>query len=314
MIQAIHQAILAHDKIIVARHKNPDLDAYGSQFGMYYALKNAFPEKQIYAIGDTNGLNRFEPFEEATKELIEGSLYLMLDTVASQMIGNDWHTYAKTVVLIDHHQNDPDIPYNLYWKDTTSSSTSELVFLFLEGAKIPITPDSARAIFMGIVGDTGRFMFSTSSRTLLVASKLAEIGVNMKEIYGGMYTESLSSKQMKAAYFHSITITPQGVGYRKNDQAFLDEFHVDAHAASRGLVSQMSGIEEIPIWVNFTYDKSIDQILCEIRSRDKIVLDVAKAHGGGGHPTACGCRVATWEETDVIINELNQLLEEKNHG
>jgi phosphoesterase RecJ-like protein len=70
----------------------------------------------------------------------------------------------------------------------------------------------------------------------------------------------------------------------------------------------MAGIKEIPIWANFTYDKQIGKIVCEFRSRDYPVLEIAKKYGGGGHLYACGCSVNEWEEVDRIIEDLNGLI------
>jgi len=49
-----------------------------------------------------------------------------------------------------------------------------------------------------------------------------------------------------------------------------------------------SGIEEIKIWLNFTYNKETDKVMGEFRSRDINIVEVAKKFGGGGHVYACG--------------------------
>ena len=47
-------------KIIIIRHKGPDYDAYGSQFGLYYALKENFKDKEILLDGDDNANNFYK--------------------------------------------------------------------------------------------------------------------------------------------------------------------------------------------------------------------------------------------------------------
>lgn len=311
MEKEIFQLILEFDSIVISRHKNPDLDAYGAQFGLYYALRSAFPNKKITVVGDTNSLNQFQEFESVSQSDLAESLLFVLDTVSKQMYQNDYPIYAKKVVLIDHHQNDPDIRYDLYFKNVLASSTSEMIAKLLQDNNIPITKEAAKPLFMGIVGDTGRFMFSsTTPTTFRVVADLVETGLDISSIFNTMYTESLQSKQMKADFFHSISLTPRNVGYRKNTEAFLNKYHMDSNSVSRGLVGQMSGIKEIPVWVNFTYDPESKKIICELRSRTIPVLEIAKRHGGGGHLLACGCQVDSWDETDQILNELDQLLEE----
>ena len=54
------------------------------------------------------------------------------------------------------------------------------------------------------------------------------------------------------------------------------------------MVNLAAGIEEIKIWLNFTYNKASDKIIGEFRSRDIVIVDIAKKYGGGGHDYACG--------------------------
>ncbi len=311
MKKAILKEIEDFNSIVISRHKSPDLDAYGSQFGLYHALKNAFPEKKIYVVGDTNRLNSFGEFDLISDDILKESLLFVLDTVARQMLLNDIHDVAKKVVLFDHHQNEPDIRFDYYLRNTEASSTSEIVADFLETNHIEIPLESAKALFMGIVGDTGRFMYSsTKPLTFRIVANLLETGFDMSKIYNDMYTETFASKKVKADFFSTISLTKNNVAYRKNDVEFLKKYQMDSASVSRGLVGQMAGIKEVPIWVNFTYDTQTDKILCEFRSREIEVLKIAQNHGGGGHLHACGCSVLTWDETDIILKELDQLLED----
>lgn len=315
MEKEIFKLVEKYQSIVISRHKSPDLDAYGSQFGMYHALKSYFPNKEIYVVGDSNRLNTFGSFDEVSSEQLSKSLLFVLDTVARQMLLNDIHDEAEKVVLFDHHQNQPDIRYDYYIRNTEASSTSEIVANFLQINNVPINQESAKALFMGIVGDTGRFLYSsTSPKTFRIAADLLDTGFDMSKIFNEMYTETYESKKVKAVFFSTISLTKNSVAYRKNDLDFLEKYQMDTTSVSRGLVNQMSGMKEVPIWVNFTFDTDTKRILCELRSREIPVLEVAKNHGGGGHLLACGCSVQTWEETDIILNELDQLLEEKNNG
>ena len=44
--------IEAYETIIIERHTRPDLDALGSQIGLSLILKNKYPNKNIYIVGD----------------------------------------------------------------------------------------------------------------------------------------------------------------------------------------------------------------------------------------------------------------------
>ncbi|MFP4478556.1 MAG: DHH family phosphoesterase [Candidatus Izemoplasmatales bacterium] len=311
-MKKLFDLIDAYDSIVIARHKNPDLDAYGSQFGLYYALKDKYQDKNIYIVGDTNNLNYFGEFDQVDNEIRKESLVIILDTVARQMLREVDYSYYKELVLIDHHRNDPDIEHDYYIKDINASSTAEMVADMLLKENMRINLQSAKSLYMGIIGDTGRFRFnSTTPKTFLITSKLLETGFNLQEIHDLVYLETFKEKKIKSIFFESVQLTDKNVAYRKNTKEFLEEYGLDSHYVSRALVGQMAGIKEIPIWVNFTYDPEENNIKCEIRSRDYEVLSVAKKYGGGGHLRACGCSLSRWQETDYVLKDLDLLLEEE---
>lgn len=311
-MEKLFELIDKYNSIVIARHKNPDLDAYGSQFGLYYALKEAYKHKKFYIVGDTNSLNYFGDFDEVSIEQRKDSLVIILDTVAKQMLDETDYLNYHTLVLVDHHRNEPDIDHDLYIRNTDASSTAEMVADMLLKQNIDINLDSAKALYMGILGDTGRFRFnSTTAKTFLIASELLESGVNIQEIHDLIYLETFEDRKIKSIFFESVKLTKNHVAYRKNTIDFLEKYKLNSHFVSRALVGQMAGIKEIPIWVNFTYSPEEDHIKCEIRSRDYEVLKVAKKYGGGGHLLACGCSVNTWDETDLVLKDLDQLIEEE---
>ena len=78
------------------------------------------------------------------------------------------------------------------------------------------------------------------------------------------------------------------------------------------MVNIASGIEEIKIWLNFTYDKDTNKIIGEFRSRGIVIVELAKRYGGGGHNYACGASFESWEKVDEIIKEYKKLLEEED--
>lgn len=312
MVTKIIKLIEDYNSIIIARHKNPDLDAYGSQFGFYYALKAKYPKKSIYVVGDSNSQNYFGDFDEVNIETRKKSLVFILDTVASQMLREEDYSHYDKLILIDHHRNDPDINYDLYLKDVDASSTAEMIASLLIEANIEINYDCAKALYMGILGDTGRFRFNNSTaKTFQIVSELLKKGINLQDIHDEIYLESFEDKKIKSIFFESVKLTNNSVAYRKNTLEFLNKYNLTSNYVSRGLIGQMAGIKEIPIWVNFTYNIEEDNIKCEIRSRNYEVLKVAKKYGGGGHLHACGCSLKTWEETDLVLTDLDKLIEEE---
>ena len=48
----IYDLIQSYDTIIIHRHQRPDMDAIGSQYGLYLTIKENYPSKNVYAVGD----------------------------------------------------------------------------------------------------------------------------------------------------------------------------------------------------------------------------------------------------------------------
>ena len=61
----ILELINQYQQIILYRHINPDLDAFGSQLGLYYVLKELYPLKNIVLQGEMTSdlLKKFSSFE-----------------------------------------------------------------------------------------------------------------------------------------------------------------------------------------------------------------------------------------------------------
>lgn len=85
MFEAILQAIAAHERIILHRHTHPDGDALGSQIGLKHLLRENFPGKQVYMVGD--GAGRYDFMEDSVMDDVPDEAYrdamaIILDTSA----------------------------------------------------------------------------------------------------------------------------------------------------------------------------------------------------------------------------------------
>ena len=49
--QKIREIIERNDSIVIYRHIHPDYDAIGSQLGLYFLIKDNYPEKKVYSYG-----------------------------------------------------------------------------------------------------------------------------------------------------------------------------------------------------------------------------------------------------------------------
>ncbi len=302
----IIKKIEEYNKIIIMRHKNPDLDAYGSQNGLYEILKLNYPEKEIYMVGDENNLNFFRKPDVLTKEDYADALLFILDVSVTNMIDEEFYKYAKEIIIIDHHKNETTIE-NSKTLRLFYSSCAEIIAEFALKSELKLNKESAIALYAGIVSDSGRFFYSgINSNTFKMASFLLEQDIDIQSLYNKMYIEPLNLKRLKAYFILNFKLTKNSVAYMINKKELSLEYNVSTFTVSRGMVNQMAGIEGVRIWVNFTENPTDDNILVEIRSNNIVVVDIAKKYGGGGHDFACGCQAKDLDIVEKILNDLDE--------
>ena len=309
MIEKLFKKIEEYDTIILHRHSRPDLDALGSQRGLALTLKEAYPSKKIYMVGDMSTRYAFlGAMDEVKDDAYLNALVIITDVSVSTMVSDERYKNAKEVFIIDHHKNASDITTNVI-SDTSKIAVCELITKILLDRGFVIPPYAATSVFGGIVTDSGRFQYGeTTGDTLRIAGMLLDLGADKQFIYKNIYTESLQDRLMKNWFGTQFKTTSAGVAYLKNDKDIFEKFPVDFFNISRGMVGVMAGIAEIPIWCNFTYDIENDVIIGEFRSRDISIVDIAKKYGGGGHDLACGATLHSWDEVDQVIEDFNTLL------
>lgn len=312
MYKIIDSKIKEYDTIIIHRHKNPDMDAIGSQVGLYYLIKDNFPEKKVYMVGDSNKFDRENKMDDIPDSYYEEALVFIVDVAVKEMISDSRYSLAKEVIIIDHHQNEANINYTYSFIDTNYSSATEFITKIFKDLNYKFGKEAASYLYWGIVTDTGRFKWMKNAENLfLTASFLASKGAEIESFYNWLYTEPLKNKQIKT-YFESKIVYDDNIAYLKNDQSVFEKFDVDFFTVSRGMANLAAGIEEIKIWLNFTYNEENDNVVGEFRSRGISIVDIAKEFGGGGHNNACGATLKDFEEADLVIEAYKNLLKEND--
>jgi bifunctional oligoribonuclease and PAP phosphatase NrnA len=309
MKRQIIDTIEKYDKIIIHRHVRPDPDAYGSQSGLKELIKANYPEKEVYAAGTHDeSLTYLAQLDQVDRALYEGALVIITDTGNTERIDGEFYKEGALLMKIDHH---PDVdPYgDVKWVNTSSSSTSEMIYSLYEEGKESygwtMTTEAARLLFAGIVGDTGRFLFpSTTVNTFEVASELIKFDFNRTELFAAMYEVKRDLLHLKGYMYQNFTMDDNGAAFVKIDKATLEQFGVTASDTSQ-LVGALGDVQGICAWVIFIEED--DQIRVRLRSKGPVINSLAAQFGGGGHPLASGASVYSWKEADEVIEKLKQL-------
>lgn len=308
ILEQVIEKIEEFNTIIIHRHVNPDPDALGSQGGLQYIIQESFPNKRVYVVGEeVEGLTFLNKMDEISDEVYEDALVIVCDTANTERISDKRYNLGKYLIKIDHHPN--KTPYgDLEWVDTSFSSTSEMITaLFIKD--YTISNQAARLLYAGIIGDTGRFLYSnTSSRTLYFASELSNHQFNPQEIYESLYKTTRETAKLQGYILQNFNVTEHGVASLYISKQLLSDFNVLPVEAAN-LVNVLSNIEGNNVWVFFIeYD---DEIRVRIRSKKEEIHTIAHQFNGGGHPLASGATVQTMAEGEQLLTALDNLLETK---
>ena len=312
MFEAIVKAIAAHETIIIHRHSSPDGDALGSQVGLKHLILENYPGKTVYTVGDPAGRYAFMAdtvMDTVPDEAYENALAIILDTSGKTLICDERYQLAPVTARIDHHLFIEQIAQLEAIDSTFESCCSLIAAMALEsGWNMPQL--AAQSLFTGMVTDSGRFRYdATNARTFRLASYLMEQPIDTNELYRNLYASDLEQVQLRAQFIQKIKLTDHGVAFIYTTREEMAALGVDLFSISRGMVSVMSDIRGVDIWVNFT--EAEQGVLCELRSSRYNINPVAVKYGGGGHMKASGATLKTKEEAMQMLDDLDKMAEEE---
>ena len=309
MFTELLDKIKEYNTIIIHRHSNPDGDALGSQIGLKNIIKENFPEKTVYVVGDMTARFAFmedSKMDEPDDSVYEDALAIVLDTSASALISDPRYKTAKTTARMDHHIFCEKI-CDVEVTDTSFESCCGLITEFAIQSGLKLNSLAAKSLYTGMVTDSGRFRYdSTTSKTFRLASRLLEENFDTNEIYAGLYADDFEHVKLRAQFVLKIRFTEENVGYIYTDLEEAKSYGVSTFAISRGMVGTMGDLRGVDIWVNFT--ETEDGVLTELRSSKYNINPVAVKYGGGGHQKASGATLKNREEAMSMLEDLNNII------
>lgn len=307
-MERIIKEIEKFDTIIIHGHKRPDGDCIGSQIGLREMLKESYPHKHIYAVGPMSDFVSFlGELDNIDDDAYSEALSIVVDCGNTERISDQRYKLGKKVIKIDHHEpvdNYGDINY----VDSNSPATCTILTEFMSSFGLKINLRGANALYTGMITDTGRFRFDTvTGKTLRLASILLDLGVCVDKIDNLLSVETLNQIKLKGYVLSHFETTAKGFAYIKMTKDIVAQYGVtNEEAASQ--VTTIGNIEGYPIYALFMeYD---DEIRIRLRSRGPRIDLLAGKYGGGGHQKAAGGRLNSWDELDLFINDVNELLGE----
>lgn len=303
----IKKQIKIYNNIFIARHIGADPDALGSTIALRDLIKEKYPNKSVYAIGNPANRFKFMGNLDKVENIPKNSLLIVLDTPDSKRIDGIDINEFDFIIKIDHH---PFIEKyaNIEYIDDTASSTCQIILEFIYTCHYKLNKSIAEKLYLGIASDTNRFLYDyTTVKTFeLVTKMIKETKINFTSLYESLYCKPLNEVKLQGYIYQNMIVTENGVAYIKITDALIKEFGIDS-ASAGNMINNLNYVNEILVWIFLSEDVKSNVIRANIRSRGPVINEVASRYGGGGHKFASGARLADWDLADKLISSLDEL-------
>jgi phosphoesterase RecJ-like protein len=285
---------------VLATHESPDGDALGSLVGMHGLLTELGKHAEMfiapedlplpieYRIFSLENLLQAPPADIARRTVV----FLdcgNIDRNSASVLRDGAH-----LVNIDHHHDNTRFG-TLNYVDPSASCTAEIVWDLTRDLGVRLTPDVAQALYVGLITDTGRFMYeNTGARAHIMAADLIEDGVDVPGVYRSLYEEVPLEKLALYALalgqvqrFDDGELTLAVLSAEDFARAEAEDTY------SEGIIDQLRSVQGTKVAVlvrELTSGERKGQRKVSLRATDDDVevSAIARAQGGGGHRRAAG--------------------------
>ncbi len=291
-------AIRDSERFLLVTHENPDGDALGSLVGMQgvmralgkdslmFIAREEFPLPYEYAFFEFDGLVSDLPDDVAHRTIV------FLDCGNSDR--NALDVGDATVLNLDHH-HDNTLFGTINHVVPSASCTAEIVWDLMRALDVALTAHIAEALYVGLVTDTGRFMYeNTGPAAHIMAADLIEAGVDVHEIYRRLY-EGVPEPKL-ALLTRALSRVQRFDGGRLTLARLTREDFAETGAEesyTEGIIDHLRAVEGTKVAAlarELTCDDRRGASKVSLRATDSAVdvSLIARAQNGGGHRQAAG--------------------------
>ena len=281
----------------------PDGDSLSSCLALQQGIES-ITNANIYVCGELSFRYNWIPFSNRIvapaaipNQTFDIAIILDGDRTRLDSYLTDIYERANQKVIVDHHISTTNQDYDLFIVDAHAASTTELIFQLLKTWNVPLTPEIATLIYVGIIFDTAGFRYSnTSPQTYSIAAQLLETGFDHSLVNAKILMERQRSGLQLLGY------VIQQTQYLHNSQialCFIPQSSIKEYEASsgdyEGLVETILFIKDVKVSC-LCIEKGPQTVKVSLRSRCDIdVSSVASSlsNSGGGHHKAAGVLLKT---------------------
>jgi len=315
--EASLQEIRDHDRFLLVTHERPDGDALGSLVAMHEILTALGKDSLMFAAREDLPLPyeyRFFVFDglisQAPPDLDQRTVIFLdcgnIDRNPLDAVKRD----DLRILNIDHHHDNTHFG-TVDHVVVDASCTAEIVWDLMHELKVTPTPTIAHALYVGLVTDTGRFMYeNTGVSAHVMAAELIAAGVDVNAVYRRLYEEMPFSKlalialglaKVRRYDAGRVTLTL----LRRED--FQQTGAADSYA--EGLIDHLRSVRGTKVAVvarevaaeGDDDEPVLRKVSLRATNAEVDVSVIARAGGGGGHRQAAGFTTSLSEDELIVF-------------
>jgi bifunctional oligoribonuclease and PAP phosphatase NrnA len=287
-------------RFVLATHEHPDGDALGSLIGMYGLLAALGKQADMFLSSSDLPLPPEYRFATLERVIQAPPVDIAQRTVVLLDCGNIDRNPAGVLrdgahlINVDHH-HDNTLFGTLNLVDPSASCTAEIVWDLMHGLGVTPSSSTAEALYVGLVTDTGRFMYeNTGPRAHEMAAELISVGVDVQAVYQRLY-EDMPLAKLKLLGFALERIQRFDDGALTLAALSASDFeHAGAEESfSEGIVDHLRSVHgtKVAVLIRELMDseqKGKRKVSLRATGEDIDVSAIARTQGGGGHRRAAG--------------------------
>lgn len=312
-IDQVAEEIRSADRFLLTTHENPDGDALGSLLALHHILGQLGKDSVMFLAAKEFPLPveyRFLPLEEVFHEPpadVADRVVIFLDCGNIDRMPVDWIRGAERhIVNIDHHHDNTRFgDVNLV--DVGASCTAAIVYELAKLLGVELTAKVANALYVGLVTDTGRFMYeNTDARAHLMAAELIEAGADIHDTYRRLY-ERVPIEKLRLVARALQKVEQVDGGSLAISYITADDYRAAgaSEVLTEGIIDHIRTLESAAV-AALVRDRQDGPGARKVSLRavdERVdVSRIARQKGGGGHERAAGF------STDLTYPELVEFL------
>lgn len=311
-LRQVARFLKKHDNYVILTHASPDGDTLGSAYALYYGLKEIGKTAEVLCPEVIP--SKYDYFARETDHIVGKPTVVAVDVAAESLLGSLKDEFGDKVDLtIDHHISNTMYAHNLYL-DSAAAATCEIIYELLVAMRVNINDVTAKALYTGMVTDTGCFKYScVTAKTHIIAANLYDFELDAASINKLMF----DTKPRKLVELEKMVL--EGAEYHFDGRCMLLSVSAEMQEKTGCSGTELEGIAVLSrsvegviagITLKQTGEK---EFKASLRTYPPLnASEICKKLGGGGHNAAAGVTLyGTLEEVKAqILDGVKAALEE----